>query len=82
MSEVPLYGRPLPLICTRCRDGRILEESLYRGTSLIRKRPPLRPYSRPMPRAPWWSKEGVATSYERGIPVSILEESLYRFPSL
>ena len=28
----------------------------YRGTSLIRKRPPpLRPYSNPMPRAKWCS---------------------------
>ena len=24
-----------------------------------------------MPRAPWWSKEGWAVSYERGAPVSI-----------
>ena len=29
--------------------------SLYRGTSLIRKRPPLGPYNRAMPRALWWS---------------------------
>ena len=27
----------------------------YRGTSLIRNSPPLGPYSRPMPRALWWS---------------------------
>ena len=27
----------------------------YRGTSLIRQRPPLGPYSRAMPRAPWYS---------------------------
>ena len=26
----------------------------YRGTSLIRKRPPLGPYSRPVPRSLWW----------------------------
>jgi len=28
---------------------------VYRSTSLIRKRRPLGPYSRPMPRALWWS---------------------------
>jgi len=28
---------------------------IYRGASVIRKRPPLGPYSRPMPRALWWS---------------------------
>jgi len=27
----------------------------YRGTSLIRNRPPIVPYSRAMPRALWWS---------------------------
>ena len=27
----------------------------YRGTSLMRKRTPLGPYSRTMPRALWWS---------------------------
>ena len=27
----------------------------YRGTSLTRNRPTLGPYSRPMPRALWWS---------------------------
>ena len=30
----------------------------YRGTSLIRKRLPLGPYSRPIPRALWWSMGG------------------------
>ena len=29
--------------------------SAYRGTSPIRKHPPLGPFSRPMPRALWWS---------------------------
>ena len=29
--------------------------SLYRVTSLIRKRLPLGPYSRALPRALWWS---------------------------
>ena len=28
---------------------------LYRGTSLIRNSLPLGPYSRPVPRALWWS---------------------------
>ena len=31
---------------------------LYRGTSLIRKRLALGPYSSPMPRALWWSEGG------------------------
>jgi hypothetical protein len=30
----------------------------YRGTSLIRKRPPLGPCSRHMPRALWWFQGG------------------------
>ena len=30
-------------------------ESPYRGTSLMRKRTPLGPYSRTMPRGLWWS---------------------------
>jgi len=30
-------------------------ENYYRSTSLIRKRLPLGPYGRPMPRALWWS---------------------------
>ena len=29
--------------------------AVYRGTSLIRKRHPIGPYSRPMPRTLWWS---------------------------
>jgi hypothetical protein len=37
----------------------------YRGTSLIRKRTPLGPYSRPMRKV----LEGGAVSYERGTPV-------------
>jgi len=37
--------------------GRFLtrEVPLYRGTSLIRKRTPLRPYRRPVPRVLGWS---------------------------
>jgi len=30
----------------------------YRGTSLIRNRPPLRPYCMAMSRALWWSEGG------------------------
>jgi len=41
----------------------------YRGTSLIRKLPPLGPYRSPMPRALRWSYGGGAVSYERGTPV-------------
>jgi hypothetical protein len=32
---------------------------VYRGTSLIRKRRPLGTFSKPMPRALWWSYGGV-----------------------
>jgi len=39
---------PYPL----CEVARIYP---YMGTSLIRNRPPLGPYSRDMPRPPWWS---------------------------
>jgi hypothetical protein len=47
MSQVPLYSeRPL-LTPPRMHPHR----DWYRGTSLIRNRPPLGPYSRPMPRA-------------------------------
>jgi len=40
-------------------------EPSHRGTSLIRKRTPLGPYGRPMPRV----LGGWAFSYERGTPV-------------
>ena len=46
--------------------------SVYRGTSLIRKRHPLGPYSRPTPRALRWSYGG-AVSYELGTHVSAHE---------
>ena len=42
MSEVRLYSRGLFL-------------GPHRGSLLIRKRPPLGPYGRLMPRALWWS---------------------------
>ena len=35
--------------------------------------PPIGPYSRPMPRALWWSSGGGAVSYERGTPVEGVE---------
>ena len=44
-QAVGVYSRPAPM-------GR---GSPYRGTSLIRNRPHLGPYSRPMPRALRWS---------------------------
>ena len=49
MSEVTLYGGPV---------GKRLHQitaPLYRGTSLIRNNPLMRPYSRTMPRVLWWS---------------------------
>jgi hypothetical protein len=42
-----------------------------RGTSLIRKRTPLGPFRRPMPRVLWGSSGGGAFSYERGTPVGV-----------
>ena len=56
MSEVPLYSpAKTPLAREHVRPA-------YRGTSLIRKRNPVWPYSRPMPRV----LRGWAFSYERG----------------
>ena len=51
-----------------------LSLSLSLHTSLQGKLPlnPLGPYSRPMPRALWWSW-GVGLSYERGTPVLSLQ---------
>jgi len=43
----------------RCSGLRVAL-GVYGGTSLIRKRPPLGPYSRPMPRALRWSEVGLA----------------------
>ena len=40
----------------------------YRGTSLIRKQSPLRPYSMPIPRA-LWCTYAAGVSDERGTPV-------------
>ena len=41
----------------------------YRGTSLIRNRPLLGPFSRAMPGALWWSLGGGAVFHEPGTPV-------------
>ena len=43
--------------------------TLYRGTSRIRKRTPLEPYRRPMPRVIGGSYGSWAVSYGRGTPV-------------
>ena len=54
MSEVPLYqkmGRAVRLLRASSLD--------YRGTSLIRNRLPLGPYSRTVPRALWGPQRGV-----------------------
>ena len=51
MSEVPLHM----YLNFELESGLF---PLYRGTSLIRKRPPVGPYSRAMPRALWWSWGG------------------------
>ena len=44
--------------------------SAYRGTSLIRNRPPLEPYSRTMPRALWWFLMSVVIFWMAAAPVS------------
>ena len=50
VSEVPLYqlGRSV-------QDGGFRRKMEYRGTSLLRSRTPLGPYSRPMPKVLRWS---------------------------
>jgi len=55
--DTPVGGRPL-----------MSEEALYRGTSLIRNRLLLGPYSRTMPRVIQWTYGGGAVSYQRGTP--------------
>ena len=56
MIEVPLYFYlEIPPQATDSPEATFL---LYRGTLLTRKRTTLGPYSRPMPRALWWSKGG------------------------
>jgi len=46
VALMPLYCHPLFLLNPF---------QVYRGTALIRNTLPLGPYSRPMPRALWWS---------------------------
>ena len=61
ISEVPLYNHVIqnrhvpPDVISQSRHLRV---NAYRGTSLIRKRTLLGPYSRTTPRALWWSWGG------------------------
>jgi len=52
MSELPLYNSHTE------RERTVRTGEVYRGTSLIRKRPPLGPYRRPMRRAQWFPQRG------------------------
>ena len=52
MSEVPLYREGTNREGEDVGEG---VESVYKGTSLIRNRHPLGPYTRTMPRALRWS---------------------------
>jgi hypothetical protein len=55
----------------------------YKGTSLIRKRLPVGPYSSPLPRALWWSYGGGAFSFQRGTPVEVeVQDAGSREPSV
>ena len=58
--KAPLHPpRVLTRTCAdRSADGsaQVSYQEVCRGTSLMRKRPPLRPYSRPMRRTLWLSK--------------------------
>jgi len=75
--------RGLVTCCLSCTTFRVHTTSLgalishrigggaYRGTSLIRKRHPVGPYSRTMPRLLWRSWGGGAVSYQRGTPVPL-----------
>jgi len=69
MSEVPLYTgfRPHASPCPPPPPPGAAAGH-YRGTSLIRKRPPVGPCSRTMPRAVWWP-QGAPVSHELGTPV-------------
>ena len=79
MSEVPLQEG---VRLTRVPGSRVHVAVLcalkgqqvvgYWGTSLIRNRPTLAPYSRFVSRALWWSS-GLAVSYEPGTPVILLD---------
>ena len=52
MGEVPLYS-PLQGYPSSGEQAHALGTPLYKGTSLIRKCIPLRPYRSPMPRDLW-----------------------------
>jgi len=58
LSLPPSRVLSLPLSHVCPRFGAVLEQRM--GTSLIRKRLLLGPYSRPVPRALWWSWGGGA----------------------
>ena len=66
----PLTPRSLPLH-TLSPTPRPLSPQLFRGTSLRRNRPLVRPYSSSLPRALCWSDGGGAVSCVRGTPVSV-----------
>ena len=67
---VPSYERAGHLSRERLQTACYLSaQRRYRGTSLMKKRPPLGPYRRAMPRALWWSYGGGVLSDERGTPV-------------
>jgi len=49
---------------------------IYKGTSLIRKRTPLGPYRRPMPRVLWGSQGGGRFPMWRSTPASPFEDCM------
>ena len=56
MSEVPLYSALKGIKVSPCGRASLKRQVTgYRGTSPIRKRLPLGPYNRAMPRALLWS---------------------------
>ena len=76
LVQSPVWGvRPRERI-TQCKET--LPMNPYRGTLLKRNHPPLRPYTRPVPRAPWWTQGGGAVAYERGTPVTLIPEAQHR----
>ena len=52
MSKVPLYVSWSPKTLKSTLKKAMV---VYRGTSLTTNAPPLGPYSRTTPRAPWWT---------------------------
>ena len=78
MSEVPLQAPHLKTPLQRPTSAR------YKGTSLIRKHPPLGPYSKDMPRPLWRSKGerrfviSEVPLYLQNLAFSIQEQQLCR----